>query len=83
MLELTELRTYEEVKEAWDGQAVLVRAEPTSDGGQTVSVYPQLGRGYMYPEFNLRAEYCLGQFGQVKHALLWARGQGYDATHIR
>ena len=82
-MNLIELKTYEDVKEAWDGLAVLVRAEPTSDGGQTVTVYPQLGRGYMYPEFNLRTEAVLGQFGQVSHALLWARGQGYEATEIR
>lgn len=82
-MDLIELNTYEEVRDAWDGQAVLVRAEPTQDGGQAVSVYPRLGRGFMYPTFNLRSEYCLGSFGHVSHALLWARGQGYEATEIR
>lgn len=83
MYELVELTSYAEVEEVWDGMSVLVRSTPTTDGGQTVAVYPQLGRGYMYPEFNLRNEYVLGTFGQVAHALLWARGKGYEATEIR
>lgn len=83
MYDLVELTSYDEVKNAWDGEAVLVRSTPTEDGGQTVSVYPQLGRGFSYPEFDLRSEYVLATFGQVSHALLWARGKGYEATEIR
>jgi len=82
MYDLIELTNYEDVKQAWDGVAVLVRSTPTTDGGQAVIVYPQLGRGYMYGEFDLRSEYVLATFGQVSYALLWARGQGYEATEI-
>lgn len=80
---LTEISSYEEAMSAWDECSVLIRAAPKSDGGVAVVVYPQLGPGYVYPEFNLRTEVCLASFGQVAHARLWARGRGYTATEIR
>lgn len=81
--DLVVVRTFEQVMEVWDERAVLVRSEPTTDGALAVSVYPQLGRGFAYPDFNMRAESCLRSFGSVQHALLWARGRGYEAIEVK
>lgn len=81
--DLREISTYEEAMNAWDHSSVLVRGEPSSDGGEVVYVYPQIPRGYIYPNFSLRHEVCLQTFRSKDLAVMWAQSQGMGATIIR
>lgn len=71
-LTVTEITTKNEALEAWDRENVVVR----EDGGY-VYVYPLLGRGYMYPNFDLRRECNLMGFSDVGQALFWAKSRNY------
>lgn len=72
LLDFTEIGCKDEAMEAWDGEGVIVREE---DG--YVYVYPLLGRGYIYPEFDLRRECNLMGFADIDQAILWAKSKGY------
>ena len=82
MEDANKISTYEQVMEVWDGNAVLIRSEVTGDGSLVVYVYPHLPRGVSYYGFSLHHEACLGTFPSVPHAVLWARGRGYETTEI-
>ena len=70
---ITEITTKSDVYEAWDKESVVIREE---DG--YVYVYPLLGRGFMYPNFDVRRECNLMGFSDVEQALLWAQSKGYS-----
>ena len=48
---LIEIRSKQEAHEAWDREAVIIRQED-----DYVYVYPLLGKGYTYTNFDLRRE---------------------------
>lgn len=72
---ISEITTKTEALEAWDREGVLIREE---DG--YVYVYPHLGRGVMYPNFDLRRECNLMGFSDVDQAVFWAKSRGYVPT---
>jgi hypothetical protein len=76
--EATEVTTYEEVMEAWDQYSVLVRQD-----GDAAFVYPQLGRGYSYPEVKLHTLATLVCLPSVEVAKLWATSKGYAVTEVK
>ena len=77
-VELVEIASKEDALAAWDNEAVLIR----EDEGY-VYVYPALGKGYYYPQFDLMRECCLMGFVSTDQASLWARSKGYVAYEVR
>jgi len=69
---ITEITTKDEALEAWDKEGVVIRED---DG--YVYVYPLLGRGVTYHNFDLRRECNLMGFSDIDQALFWAKGRGY------
>ena len=69
---VTEITDKDEALDAWDRERVIIRED---DG--YVYVYPLLGKGFMYPNFDLRRECNLQGFSDVEHALFWAKSRGY------
>ena len=73
MLEsVVEIKSKKEAMAAWDREGVIIKME---DG--YVYVYPQLGRGYIYPDFDLRRVCNLMGFYDVEQAVFWAKSRGY------
>lgn len=72
---VSEITNKTEALESWDREGVLIREE---DG--YVYVYPLLGRGVMYPNFDLRRECNLMGFSDVDQAIFWAKSRGYVPT---
>lgn len=68
----TEIKNKDEAMAAWDRERVVIRQED-----DYVYVYPLIGRGYMYPEFDLRRECNLMGFSDIDQAAFWAKGRGY------
>jgi len=69
---LIEIRSKQEAHEAWDREAVIIRQED-----DYVYVYPLLGKGYTYPNFDLRRECNLMGFSDVDQAVFWSKSKGY------
>lgn len=67
-----EIKTKKEALEAWDREGVIIRQDD-----DYVYVYPKLGRGYMYPNFDLRRECNLMGFYDIDQAVFWANSRGY------
>lgn len=78
-----EIRTAQDVEEAWDGHSCLIREEIDSNGDPVVYVYPQLGRGYTYNNVQLHKLSCLNVTRDLQLAELWATSKGYSTTVIR
>lgn len=74
---VVEIKSKREALEAWDHEGVIIRKED-----DYVYVYPRLGRGYMYPEFDLRRECNLMGFYDVEQAVFWANSRGYSSYII-
>ncbi len=69
--ELREVATREDVFSVWDRKAVIIREQ-----SGFVFVYPALGRGVRYRDFDLRHECCLDSFVDISKAKLWAFTKG-------
>jgi hypothetical protein len=69
---IAEVSSKAEALEAWDKEGVVIRED---DG--YVYVYPLLGKGVMYPNFDLRRECNLMGFSDVEQAVFWAKSRGY------
>ena len=78
MTELRIVASRQEALAAWDKKGVIVREE---DG--YVFVYPLLGKGIKYPDFDLRRECCLNTFMSVEGALPWIKSKGYGYHIVR
>lgn len=67
-----EITTKEDALKVWDKEGVIIREEEGY-----VYVYPLLGKGVMYPNFDLRRECNLMGFSSIDQAVFWARSRGY------
>lgn len=77
-----EITSKKDAMEAWDREGVIIKME---DG--YVYVYPRLGRGYIYPNFDLRRTCNLMGFYNIDQAVFWAKSRGYvpyvmGANHV-
>jgi hypothetical protein len=62
----------------WDKKSVIIRQE-----GGFVFVYPMLGRGVKYPDFDLRRECCLNNFMTIDQAVAWCMAKGFKYVVLR
>lgn len=67
-----------EAFQAWDRRNVIIR----EDSGYYF-IYPLIGRGYKYPNFDLKRECCLSTFVSENKAFQWAKEKGYDYALIK
>ncbi len=67
-----EITSKQEALKAWDKEGVIIRKDD-----DYVYVYPLLGKGYMYPGFDLRRECNLMGFSDIDQAVFWAKSKGY------
>ena len=75
---LTEIKNKQDAYEAWDREGVIIRQED-----DYVYVYPRLGKGYIYPNFDLRRECNLMGFSDIDQATFWAKSKGYVPYVLR
>lgn len=68
----------EQALSAWDKRSVIVR-----ESGGIVFVYPMLGKGIRYPNFNLMLECYLGNFINRVQALNWVNEKGYKYVVLK
>ena len=76
--EYIDIKTKEQALASWDKESVIIRQDD-----DYVYVYPLLGKGYSYYDFDLRRECNLMGFSDVTQALFWAQSKGYSAIEIK
>jgi len=69
---LQEITSREAALKAWDRDSVIIRTH-----GDYVFVYPMLGKGFRYPNFDLRRDCCLNNFVSLARAVDWADLKNY------
>ena len=75
---LIEIKNKQDAYEAWDREGVIIRQED-----DYVYVYPRLGKGYTYSNFDLRRECNLMGFSDIDQATFWAMSKGYVPYILR
>lgn len=75
---LREVATREDVFAVWDRKGVIIREQ-----AGFVFVYPALGRGVKYRDYDLRHECCLDSFVGLDKAVLWAQSKRFEYVVLR
>ena len=78
MVDYKVISSRRQAMEAWDKQTVIIR----EDEGYFF-VYPMLGRGFKYPNFDLKRECCLNTFLSEDKAVDWADSMDYQYAILR